>query len=93
MRKRIISVILSALMISSSFMALGSVSAEETGAGNNADTYEIYPIPQSITYDGGEFALDKVNIHYTKTLMKLQEITQRAHLRTTDLPLSSPQMH
>lgn len=68
MRKRIISVILSALMISSSFMALGSVSAEETGAGNNADTYEIYPIPQSITYDGGEFALDKVNIHYTKNI-------------------------
>lgn len=68
MRKKIISVILSALMISSSFMALGSVSAEETGAGNNADTYEIYPIPQSITYDGGEFALDKVNIHYTKNI-------------------------
>lgn len=68
MRKRIISVILSALMISSSFMTLGSVSAEETGAGNNADTYEIYPIPQSITYDGGEFALDKVNIHYTKNI-------------------------
>ena len=68
MRKRIISVILSALMISSSFMALGSVSAEETGAGNNTDTYEIYPIPQSITYDGGEFALDKVNIHYTKNI-------------------------
>ena len=68
MRKRIISVILSALMISSSFMALGSVSAEETGAGNNADTYEIYPIPQSITYDGGEFALDIVNIHFTKNI-------------------------
>lgn len=68
MKKRIISVILSALMISSSFMALGSVSAEETGAGNNTDTYEIYPIPQSITYDGGEFALDKVNIHYTKNI-------------------------
>ena len=68
MRKKIISMILSALMISSSFMALGSVSAEETGAGNNTDTYEIYPIPQSITYDGGEFALDKVNIHYTKNI-------------------------
>lgn len=68
MRKRIISVILSALMISSSFMAIGSVSADETDTAGNADTYEIYPIPQSISYDGGEISLDKVNIHFTSSI-------------------------
>lgn len=68
MKKKIISLILSALMISSSFMTIASVSADETDTLNGDGTYEIYPIPQSISYDGEEISLDKVNISFSSSI-------------------------
>ena len=68
MKKKILSLLLSAAMISSVFSVMGTASAEDTGAVEGDETYEIYPVPQSITYDGEQIGLNKVNLQFSSSI-------------------------